>query len=109
MSMLLSYRVVQFKKCLHLFMLYGCSFTRNIQLRPQHKPGIITEESVKVVGSPIQLDLEMLHKFQDGGYVSERDLPRVEELASIGLLKMGLSLKKMMPTAKTTSLGKKYL
>ena len=62
-----------------------------------------------MVGSSIQLDLEILDKFQDGGYVSERDLPRVEELASIGLLKMGLSLKKMTPTAKTTSLGKKYL
>lgn len=54
-------------------------------------------------------DRELLKRFENGDDVLKDERSRVEELASIGLVKLGLSLEKKALTAKTTSLGKKFL
>jgi hypothetical protein len=48
----------------------------------------------------------ILKKYKDGGDVTDpQDFPKIEVLTSLGLMKNGISTKRVQITAKTTSTG----
>jgi len=47
-----------------------------------------------------------LKKYEIGRDIDEEDLPKLEELRSVGLIHIGISLKRRVLTAKTTALGR---
>ena len=55
--------------------------------------------------SNISEDVRILNAYKEGKDISLTDLEKIEELASIGLVKKGISLKRRKVTAKTTALG----
>ena len=58
----------------------------------------------------IILENERLLKiYKDGRDVSDENMQRVTELASIGMMNKGLSLKRQKITAKTTSFALKFI
>lgn len=50
-------------------------------------------------------ELRILQKYCIGQVIQEQDKDIIEELASIGLIRIGISLNQRKQTAKTTSLG----
>ena len=54
-------------------------------------------------------DERILKKYKIGRDVDDEDLEKINELASIGLIKKGLSLERLKITAKTTELGLKFI
>ena len=54
-------------------------------------------------------DEMILRAYKNGKDVDDIDLPKINELASIGLIKKGMSFKRQQITAKTTSLGLKLI
>ena len=57
----------------------------------------------------IEDDLKILEKYKDGRDIDPGDFSKVNELASIGLMKKGLSIRRKKSTAKTTPLGRKLI
>jgi hypothetical protein len=56
--------------------------------------------------SVIRENIAFLKRFKSGGYVeTDADLRKVNELAGVGLMKKGLSLKEDKVAAKVTNLG----
>jgi hypothetical protein len=53
----------------------------------------------------IEYDLPLLKKYKDGEDLDEKDEPRLRELASIGLINFGISIKRQKITVKTTGVG----
>jgi hypothetical protein len=51
----------------------------------------------------------ILKKYEDWRDIEDEDLPRINELATIGFMKKGLSLTREKITAKTTELGLKFI
>jgi len=51
-------------------------------------------------------DMKLLKKYAKGRDVDEVDEERIEELASIGLIRNGISIKRQKITAKTTPMGR---
>lgn len=47
----------------------------------------------------------LLEKYRNGEDVDDADMPKLDILASIGLIKKGISIKRKKITAKTTSSG----
>ena len=62
-----------------------------------------------VVCKSIMRDEEILTFYKDGKDVVQKDIKIVNELASIGLMKKGISLKRKVVTAKTSALGLKLI
>ena len=63
-----------------------------------------------VTNNPIILENnKILKKYKNGRDIDDEDLPKINELASIGLIKKGLSLERLKITAKTTELGLKLI
>ena len=54
-------------------------------------------------------NMDILKYYRDGKIVKEDDLDKVEELASIGLIRMGMNFRKSQETAKTTKLGLRFI
>jgi len=51
----------------------------------------------------------LLRKYADGADISREDKDLVNELARIGLLRIGYSLRRRQSTARTTRLGMKVI
>ena len=54
-------------------------------------------------------DADILNYYKDGNFVRPGDLDKVEELASIGLIRMGVSFREYEETAITTELGLRFI
>ena len=54
-------------------------------------------------------DVEILKKYKDGEDIPSNELQKINELASIGLVKKGMSFKRLKITAKTSELGLKLI
>lgn len=57
----------------------------------------------------IERDAYILEKYEKGRDVDPEDKELVEELASMGLMKTGISTKRGKMTAKTIELGRKLI
>ena len=66
---------------------------------------VVTKEKDGTMKSNISEDVRILNAYKEGKDISLADLEKIEELASIGLVKKGISLKRRKVTAKTTALG----
>jgi hypothetical protein len=65
-----------------------------------------SERDVKMQSkSNIEEYVPLLLKYKNGEDVDNGDLPKLNTLASIGLVKKGISIKRQQITAKTTSTG----
>ena len=62
-----------------------------------------------VVSKSIMQDEKILTFYKDGKDVVQKDIRVVNELASIGLMNKGISLKRKVVTAKTSALGLKLI
>ena len=58
-----------------------------------------------MVSNIVREDMRLLKKYSAGRDVDEADVVRLEELAAIGLIRNGLSIKRQKITAKTTTMG----
>jgi hypothetical protein len=54
-------------------------------------------------------EFEILQKYFVGHVIDETDREIIEELALVGLVRIGLSLKQNSTTAKTTTLGQQLI
>jgi hypothetical protein len=54
-------------------------------------------------------DEKILKKYEIGRDIDKEDLPILEELRSVRLIHIGISLKRKVLTAKTTALGRGLL
>jgi len=61
------------------------------------------------VNQTIRDDIEILRRYETGKDIEESDRQKLDELASIGLIRKGISIKRRQVTAKTTPLGLKLL
>ena len=50
-------------------------------------------------------DMKMLEKYKDGKDIVEADLEKINELASIGLIRKDVSFRRRKVIAKTSALG----
>ena len=57
----------------------------------------------------IKEDIEILRRYKVGKDIEDSDIQKLDELASIGLIRKGISIKRRRVTAKTTPLGLKLL
>lgn len=56
-----------------------------------------------------QKDLQVLKKYKDGRDLELEDESIVREMCEVGMMKTGISLRRQVVTAKTTTLGRKLL
>ena len=61
------------------------------------------------VNQTIRDDIEILRRYETGKDIEESDRQKLDELASIGLIRKGISIKRRQVTAKATPLGLKLL
>lgn len=61
------------------------------------------------VNQSIREDIEFLKRYEVGKDIEDSDIQKLDELASIGLIRKGISIKRRRVTAKTTPLGLKLL
>lgn len=57
----------------------------------------------------IKEDIEVLRRYKVGKDIEDSDIQKLDELASIGLIRKGISIKRRRVTAKTTPRGLKLL
>jgi len=57
----------------------------------------------------IKEDIEILRRYKVGKDIEDSDIQKLDELASIGLIRKGISIKRRRVTAKTTPRGLKLL
>ena len=57
----------------------------------------------------IKEDIEILRRSKVGKDIEDSDIQKLDELASIGLIRKGISIKRRRVTAKTTPQGLKLL
>jgi len=57
----------------------------------------------------VKEDIEILRHYKVGKDIEDSDIQKLNELASIGLIRKGISIKRRRVTAKTTPLGLKLL
>jgi len=58
---------------------------------------------------PINKELKILEDYKNGKIVDPSDLEIIDELAMVGFIRRGVSLKMKKPTAKTTTLGLSFV
>ncbi len=61
------------------------------------------------VNQIVREDIEILRRYEAGKDIEDNDIQKLDELASIGLIRKGISIKRRRVTAKTTPLGLKLL
>jgi hypothetical protein len=61
------------------------------------------------VNQSVREDIEILKRYEVGKDIEDSDIQKLDELASIGLIRKGISIKRRRVTAKTTPLGLKLL
>ena len=61
------------------------------------------------VNQTVREDIEILRRYEVGKDIEDSDIQKLDELASIGLIRKGISIKRRRVTAKTTPLGLKLL
>ncbi len=61
------------------------------------------------VNQSVREDIEFLKRYEVGKDIEDSDIQKLDELASIGLIRKGISIKRRRVTAKTTPLGLKLL
>jgi len=61
------------------------------------------------VNQSIREDIEFLKRYEVGKDIEDSDIQKLDELASVGLIRKGISIKRRRVTAKTTPLGLKLL
>ncbi len=57
----------------------------------------------------IKEDIEILRRYKVGKDIEDSDIQKLDELASIGLIRKGISIERRRVTAKTTPRGLKLL
>jgi len=61
------------------------------------------------VNQTVREDIEILRRYEVGKDIEDSDIQKLDELASVGLIRKGISIKRRQVTAKTTPLGLKLL
>ena len=61
------------------------------------------------VNQSVREDIEFLKRYEVGKDIEDSDIQKLDELASVGLIRKGISIKRRRVTAKTTPLGLKLL
>ena len=61
------------------------------------------------VNQSVREDIEFLKRYEVRKDIEDSDIQKLDELASIGLIRKGISIKRRRVTAKTTPLGLKLL
>ena len=61
------------------------------------------------VHQTVREDIEILRRYEAGKDIEDSDIQKLDELASVGLIRKGISIKRRQVTAKTTPLGLKLL
>lgn len=54
-------------------------------------------------------ELRILRKYKEGRDIDDEDSPILDELASVGFMHKGFSLRRNQPTAKTTDMGRSLI